>query len=78
MSVQVKVAPPEATTEPLPLLPARMVSDSEMSVKVAVAAFAAARFGKMQLPVPVHPPDPDHPVNVEPVDAAAVRVTVLL
>ena len=44
--------------------------------KVAVTVLATFIF-TTQLPVPEHPP-PDQPVNVEPLDGAAIRVTDVL
>jgi hypothetical protein len=45
------------------------------SVKVAVTLWAVVMV-TMHVPVPVHAPD--HPLNVDPVDAAAVRTTEVL
>jgi hypothetical protein len=61
-------------TLPLPLPPFVTVSASCWSVNVAVTVIAAF-IVTVQVPVPVQPP-PDQPVNVEPVDAAAVSVTI--
>jgi hypothetical protein len=46
-----------------------------LSVKVAVTRLAAI-IETAQVPVPLQPP-PDHPANVEPVLALAVRVTLV-
>jgi hypothetical protein len=43
-------------------------------MKVAVTLFAAS-IVTLQVPVPVHAPD--HPANVDPVDAPAVKVTAV-
>jgi hypothetical protein len=45
-----------------------------LSVKVAVTRLAAIET--VQVPAPLQPP-PDHPANVEPVLALAVRVTLV-
>ena len=47
-----------------------------MGLNVAVTAFAAD-IVRVHVLVPVHPPVPDHPANVEPEAAVAVSVTVV-
>jgi hypothetical protein len=62
-------------TVPLPVPAMPTVSVYWLSVKVAVTRLAAV-IETAQVPVPLQPP-PDHPANVEPVLALAVRVTLV-
>jgi hypothetical protein len=62
-------------TVPVPLPAALTVSVCWSSTKVAVTALSAA-IETVQVPAPLQPP-PDHPANVEPVLALAVRVTLV-
>jgi hypothetical protein len=61
-------------TVPVPDPSLLMVSVTCGAAKVAVTAASPAVRLTEQVPVPEHPP-PDHPVNVEPVAAVAVRTT---
>jgi len=64
-------------TVPVPLPFLVTVSAYVLSVNVAVT-FLTAVIATVQVPVPVQPLTPDHPVKVEPVRAAAVRSTLSL
>ena len=75
-AVDVQLTPPVSElTEPVPLPAPLTVSPNCWSVKVAVTLRAWV-MDTVQVPVPEHPP-PDQPVNVDPEEAVAVRVTLV-
>jgi len=63
-------------TVPVPVPALVTVSAKVPTANVAVTALAAA-IVKTQVAVPVQPPVPDHPVNVDPAAGVAVSVTAV-